>query len=261
MDSVTNMDEGAWYDGWWWTTHARARRWLAANAPDRLDDFVRAFEVLRVPSAFEATVLRDVVTERQRLEMLATIAALEPAQLEDHELDGFGRHTVHDLFPWFRDRARDVVEDVTGMALEPTYDFLSLYHDTGRCEVHLDAPNAMWTLDVVLEQSAPWPLHVSRVVAWPGDDDEPTRVPDLDDPSVGWRSLSLEPGEAVVFGGTNQWHGRRPMPQQDPPGFCHLVFFHFVPAGSAALVDPNRWPDLFEEPGLSTILEPTLHIQ
>lgn len=253
--------DGGWYDGWWWATHARARRWFATHAPDRLDDFVAAFEVLRVPGAFEPTVLPDVVTAARRAEMVDAIASLEPAQLEDHELDTFGRHTVHDLFPWFRDRARDVVEDVTGMALEPSYDFLSLYHASGQCEVHLDAPNAMWTLDVVLEQSRPWPLHVSRVVPWPGDTDGPTRVPDLDDEALGFRSLVLEPGEAVVFGGTNQWHGRRPMPDQDPPGFCHLVFFHFVPAGTTTLVDPSQWPTLFDAPGLAAALAPDAHPQ
>lgn len=244
-------DDDGWYDGWWWREHARVREWLRLNRPEDLAAFVDAFEVLRVPTSFEPPVIRDVVTTAEREEMVAAIASIDPVQLEDHELESFGRHTVHDFFADFRDRAQGVVETVTGIKLEPTYDFLSLYRDIGVCEIHLDAPNAMWTLDIVLDQSAPWPLHLSRVVPWPSDSDQTTRVPGLQDPDMDWRALELDVGEAVVFGGTNQWHGREPMATQSPEGWAHLVFFHFIPVGTAALVDPSQWAQLFDLPDLA----------
>lgn len=248
------MDDGDWYDGHWWATHARARRWLTQHRPDLVADFRQAFEVLRVPTDFTVPVLDDVVTDAELADLVATVRDLDPVQLEDHELDTFGRHTVHDLFPQLRDRAREMVESLVDTALEPSYDFLSLYGPGGVCDVHLDAPNAMWTLDLVLDQSAPWPLHVSEVVPWPGDHDGPTRVPPIGGGGLRWRELVLDAGQAVVFGGTNQWHGRRPMPQQRPPGHCHLVFLHFVPSGTADLVDPRRWPALFDVPDLAAVV-------
>ncbi len=32
---------------------------------------------------------------------------------------------------------------------------------------HMDAPDAMWTLDICLEQSEPWPISFSQPVDWP----------------------------------------------------------------------------------------------
>lgn len=247
------MDAEQWYDGWWWREHARVRRWLAEHEPDRLGEFVEAFEALRVPASFEPLVLQDAVSPAERRDMVEAIAAIDPVQLEAHELDSFGRHTVHDFFADFRGRAQEIVEGSVGMDLEPSYDFLSLYRDVGVCETHLDAPNAMWTLDIVLDQSALWPLHVSRVVPWPSDTDGATHVPALDDLAMSWQSIDLDVGEAVVFGGSNQWHGREPMPTQTPPGWAHLVFFHFIPAGTADLVNPDHWPELFDLPELAML--------
>ena len=60
----------------------------------------------------------------------------------------------------------------------------------------------------------------------------------------------MDPGEAVVFGGSSQWHYRDPMPEATRTDFCTLLFFHFIPAGSAALSRPENWADIFEVPEL-----------
>ena len=61
---------------------------------------------------------------------------------------------------------------------------------------------------------------------------------------------TMSSGEAIIFGGSSQWHYRAPMPQATRDGFCTLLFFHFVPAGSSALSQPENWADIFGVPEL-----------
>ena len=249
------MAELAFYDSHWWRTQRWARSYLRTHRPDVLGDFDEAVERLRPPSGAGAVLLEDVVPVSLRETMVDRVAGLDPARLEHHELETFGRHVVHDAFsdlvPW----ARGVVESTLGVDVEPSYDFLSLYHDTGVCEPHLDAPNATYTLDVLISQSAPWPLLVAPGAPWIADVDGDLHAPSFDDPDAGWQEFTMTPGDAVVFVGPAAWHGRRAMPPQRPPGHCHLAFFHFVPAGTTALVDPRRWADLFGVPRLSRVVD------
>jgi hypothetical protein len=39
--------------------------------------------------------------------------------------------------------------------------------------------------------------------------------------------------------------------------FCHLLFFHFIPAGTSALISPANWKDLFDIPDLARLENPT----
>lgn len=249
------MGELEFYDSHWWQTWRWARSYLATHHADRLDDWDAAFEALRPPPDAGARLLAGVVPDDLRLGMVARIAAMDDVRLEHHELTTFGRHVVHDAFtdlvPW----AQELLETTIGIPLEPSYDFLSLYHDTGVCEPHLDAPNASWTLDVLLDQSAPWPLLVAPGAPWLADEDGDVPAPSFDDPAVAWQECTMTPGDAVVFAGPAAWHGRRPMPPQDPPGFCHLAFFHFIPRGTGHLVDPHRWAEVCDVPRLSRVVD------
>jgi hypothetical protein len=53
-----------------------------------------------------------------------------------------------------------------------------------------------------------------------------------------------------VFSGSSQWHYRDAIP--DAPGrkFSELLFFQFVPKGSAELLRPENWARLFGVPEL-----------
>ena len=35
---------------------------------------------------------------------------------------------------------------------------------------------------------------------------------------------------------------------------CHLVFFHYVPAGTQHLTDPGRWAEHFGMPALAEVI-------
>lgn len=100
-----------------------------------------------------------------------------------------------------------------------------------------------------------WPLHLSEVVPWPenflyADADWDVRIKST--PTLRFSSHALEPGNAVLFSGSSQWHFREPHPGTGRGHFCDLVFFHFVPAGTRELVEPSNWVDIFSAPGLAT---------
>ncbi|MBA3948835.1 MAG: hypothetical protein H0X44_02695 [Acidobacteria bacterium] len=121
----------------------------------------------------------------------------------------------------------------------------------------MDAPDAKWTLDLCVAQSAPWPIHFSQVVPWPEDE-----APPADDsrawvesvkssPSLRFQPVVLEPGEAVIFSGSSQWHYRDRMPPGNGRQFCDLLFFHYIPAGTRDLVSPQKWASIFGAPELA----------
>ncbi len=183
----------------------------------------------------------------------AIVATLDPLQLELHEAGRFGRYVVHD-HPGFADLQQQlaaVVSEVVGEPVEPSYNFLSLYTAMGVCPLHMDAPCAKWTFDLCVDQSMPWPIHFSRVQGWdeiigtyahPGPGWE-ARV--RGSPQLGFTTHILQPGQAVVFSGSSQWHYRDAIPPQAGIQGCTLLFLHFIPAGTAELVRPEEWARLF----------------
>ncbi|MCH2097009.1 MAG: hypothetical protein MK142_01335 [Pseudomonadales bacterium] len=244
---------GLWYDAYWQASYDRALNFLAKAYPKDAEAFVEALASFRVPHSFEARQLRAFFDAERIAEMREVIAGLPKAELEAHELLPYGRLVLHD-HPYFTDLQDELVERVgegVGEAVEASYNFLSLYNNLGVCDLHMDAPSAKWTLDVCIDQSDVWPLHLSRVQPWPFR---------LDGLSVDWRkavlarecfsSHVLEPGDALLFGGSAQWHYRERIPRRSANNFCHLIFFHFIPVGTRVLAEPEQWAQFFGVPEL-----------
>ncbi len=123
--------------------------------------------------------------------------------------------------------------------------------------MHIDAPSAKWTLDYCIEQSAPWPIYLSRVRPWPEEwslasSDWEAAV--RNDPENRFTSVELQEGQAIVFGGSSQWHYRDRIERRSANNFCHLVFFHFVPKGTQHLTNPKRWAEYFAIPELAEVI-------
>ena len=126
------------------------------------------------------------------------------------------------------------LSELVGEPVEPGYNFLSLYNENGICQPHRDAPDAKWTVDYCIRQSMPWQIHLSEPRSW------------LDvEPATEFHRRALKPGQALIFNGSSQWHYRAAMPKFMPENYCHLVFFHFVPQGTAVLSDPRNWASHF----------------
>ncbi|MFN3552479.1 MAG: hypothetical protein ACK4UL_05150 [Novosphingobium meiothermophilum] len=250
-----------WYDSIWLRKYFDARAIIAKVAPGRLAEFEAAMAVFRTDPAYEVKTLRGYLDEARLREMRETISAIPRDSLELHEAQKFGRLVVHDWPPFTAMQAEiaAMVSELAGEALEPCYNFLSMYLKRGVCEPHLDTPQAKWTFDLCIDQGEPWPIHFTEIMPWP--ESREALIEDWIAVKEGRsahriQSVALEPGDALLFSGPSQWHWRDPIPQAKPGtrAFCDLLFFHFIPAGTAELVEPENWARLFDLPELAEIL-------
>ena len=250
-----------WYDSWWLASYIEAQAIIERRKPEALADFLRALEPLQTRPSFRTTLL-DQPFDADTLDAVRKVVkSLRPSDLELHEARAFGRFVVHDhpMLLELQRRAVPIVSDVVGEPVEASYSFLSLYTTRGVCAVHLDAPQAKWTFDLCIDQSAPWPIHLSEVRPWPspgelseyGGDDWQEKIERSS--SLKFSDLSPKVGQAVVFSGSSQWHYRDPIDPADGSAFCTLLFLHFIPRGAAALLDPRHWAALIGVPELAAL--------
>jgi len=250
-----------WYDAIWLRQYLAALKIIDRLRPALRPEFVASFARLRTPVDFKERKLDRVFDDATLEQLRTTIRSLPTGLHELHEMEKFGRIVVHD-HPLCSDLQRKLVplaSELAGEAVEPSYNFLSLYRRLGVCQPHIDAPEAQWTLDVCLEQSDVWPIHFSEVVPWPEDasfegSDWQDRI--KHSPDWSFSSCALKPGEAVWFSGSSQWHYRDALNDVAPNGFCNLAFFHFLPAGMAEIAQPANWPRLFGLPALAAVVDP-----
>jgi len=253
-----------WYDSWWLAKYFEAQAIIRRVRPDALPDFVRAFAPLQTDTSFRTTLLDQPFDVDTLDAVRKVVKELRPTDLELHEARSFGRFVVHDhpMFAELQQRAVPIVGEVVGEPVEASYSFLSLYSTRGVCAVHLDAPQAKWTFDLCVDQSAPWPIHFSDVRPWPerdelsgygGDGGEGWQQRIKSSPSLKFNEFRPRVGEAIVFSGSSQWHYRDPIDPAGGSAFCTLLFMHFIPRGTADLVDPRRWAALFGIPGLADL--------
>jgi hypothetical protein len=246
-----------WYDSVWLTEYDRAKAIIRTVRPDALEAFVDAFRMFHTRPDFEVQRLERPFDNDTLAEIRARVTSLRPTDLELHEARRFGRFIVHDhwFFTELQRRAIPLVSEVVGEPVEPSYNFLSLYTAMGVCPVHMDAPKAKWTFDLCIDQSVPWPIYFSQVCPWPDSESEAWRDEDWEgslkrSTSLRFTPYTLQPGQAVVFSGSSQWHYRDAMPDVGGQQFCNLLFLHFIPSGTTELVQPKNWARLFGIPEL-----------
>lgn len=249
--------EPEWYDSVWLGKYLAAKEIVSRVAPERLEEFIGSFSALRTDPTFSVRKV-PLLDEATLAAVRKTVRTLSPGLLELHEIERFGRFIVHDL-PVFTELQHELTDRVSAWAgepVEPSYNFLSLYTKAGICEPHLDAPSAKWTLDICLDQSEPWPIHLSQIVPWPEErreSREDWQAAIKDDPRLRFSSQVLTPGDAILFSGSSQWHYRDALPPGPGKRFCDLLFLHYIPEGTASIVRPGSWAERFGIPALATI--------
>jgi hypothetical protein len=239
-----------------------AREFIAENHPHKLTEFVGAFDVFRTRPDFEIKHLPRLFDDETITELKRIMSTLEFDDKTKGELMNFGRFVEWDL-PYvtnLQQQITDLVGEHVGEPVEPCYNFLSLYKELGVCQVHMDAPFAKWTVDLCIEQSAVWPIHFSQIVSWPEDWQCPGAAWQdeiKNDPANHFESFEMQEGEALIFSGSSQWHYRNAIERVQDSNFCHLLFFHYIPAGTSALTKPANWKDIFDVPGLAGLKNPS----
>lgn len=250
------IERKLWYDSTWLTKYVEAQDIIAKAAPSRLQNFVRSFDTFRVPPGSRHRHLPGFLKEETLEEIRNEIVGIPRGSFDSSELGQFGRFIVRrwPAFTELQARLVPLVSELAGESVEPSYNFLSLYTGMGVCQPHLDAPSSKWTLDICIAQSAPWPISLSRAAPWPETRSDLDKI-DVDsidsDTDLDFSEEVLQPGDAILFSGTNQWHFRRPMARGTGRQFCDLLFLHYIPRGTSALTQPKSWAKRFDIPQLA----------
>ncbi|WP_080237081.1 hypothetical protein [Spirosoma rigui] len=248
-----------WYDSPWLATYKKVKDFIAEHYPERLSEFEGKLSVFRTNPEFNVVTVGNLLSEEKLCEIKEHIKSIKMNDYEKQEFFNFGRLIMHDL-PYFKQLQHEltqIVSENVGEEVEPCYNFLSLYNNFGVCAIHMDAPQAKWTLDICIDQSAPWPIHFSQIVPWPenfdytGNDWEDHIKKD---PKHRFTSFTLEPGDSLLFSGSSQWHYRERIVRTTKDNFCHLLFLHYVPKGTLALSKPKNWAQIFGIPQLDEVV-------
>ena len=160
---------------------------------------------------------------------------------DDHKqpqkIDFFKRRFYHNL-PFFVEIHKQLVDfasDIFDEKLKPSYSFLSLYEDGGRCPLHVDRPQCKYTIDYLIRQESDqsWPLKIAKAMPELVRQNPEFKNPETDEEincviqTNKWFDFKLMPNDAVCYSGTNAWHYR----PTTSVGTTDLVFFHFVTEG------------------------------
>lgn len=256
--AIRTVDQIGWYDSHFLRRLEIAKQYLAEVRPETSAAFVAAFEALKPSAAFRETLINDVFDTASYEAITAISRAVEADRSDDQARESarFGRDVIwdHPFFLKLQESLRERISEIVGQPLVSSYNFLSRYGPHGKCSLHLDHPSAMYTFDYCIDQDAVWPIFVSRAGDWPDADFKARFDPEAikADPAQDFAEHLLRPNQALLFNGSSQWHYRNPKPAG---GFCHLLFFHYFPAGCEDLVDPARWAEHFAIPELGPLCD------
>jgi len=184
-----------------------------------------------------SVVLRNLFDEQTHATIKRFVNECAPMLSMFHDTSVFHRRSANNV-PFFQvvhHQLTDLACDIFDLPLKPSYSYLSLYDDGGRCPLHLDRSQCFRTIDYLIDQQSinPWPIKIAHAmdenarneliesgkIAIESEEDIARRI-DLET----WKVHHLMPNDAVCYSGTHQWHYR-----PDPSiGTAALVFFHFV---------------------------------
>jgi hypothetical protein len=116
------------------------------------------------------------------------------------------------------------VSEIAGRDLLPSYDYFRIYQKDDICRVHSDRPSCEHSVSLTLAYSDghPWAFQIgSDRVTGP----EYLRETFGDEPHS---SIAMQPGDAVLYRGTDLRHGRT---EPNPNAWSAHLFLHWVERG------------------------------
>ena len=116
------------------------------------------------------------------------------------------------------------MSEVTGRDLLPSYDYFRIYQKDDICRLHSDRPSCEHSLSLTLAYSdgKPWSFQIGSV---PMDAPDYLREDFGDEP---FSSIAMNPGDGVVYRGTDLRHGRI---EPNPNSWSAHLFLHWVERG------------------------------
>lgn len=110
---------------------------------------------------------------------------------------------------------------LTGRDLLPCYNYFRIYRQHEICRIHADRPACEHSLSLTLAYSdgMPWPFEVGVEPI-----EEGGRI-DEDFGGAPYRSIAMQPGDAVLYRGVEHRHGRL---QRNPNRWSAHMFLHWV---------------------------------
>ena len=169
-----------------------------------------------VTHAFLATLKSDLVRGGVSFDRLKRGSNL----LKTEAVEVYGMHyTPMITFLWGMTPA---VSQLVGRELRPTYCYFRMYRAGDICRVHSDRYACEHSLSLLLAASdnKPWPLEVgSRHI------ETPRQRADADFGDESYGSVSMLPGDAVLYQGVHRAHGRM---TPNPNRWSAHLFLHWV---------------------------------
>lgn len=116
-----------------------------------------------------------------------------------------------------------IVSDLVGRELLPTYDYLRIYREGDICRVHHDRQSCEHSLSLALDYSdgEVWPIEVEKQRT------DPSARVEEDFGADAFSSISMQPGDALLYQGVHHRHGRV---TPNPNGWSAHLFLHWVDA-------------------------------
>lgn len=110
---------------------------------------------------------------------------------------------------------------LTGLDLLPTYCYFRLYREGDICRVHSDRYSCEHSLSLTLDYSdgVPWDLEVGL------DRVEPSSLVEDTFGGAAYKSLTMQPGDAVLYQGVHRRHARM---TRNPNDWSAHLFLHWV---------------------------------
>ena len=126
-------NEIQWYDSVWLSRYLAAKEYIANYNPEKLQEFIARFNVLRTDPNYKIKELPGLLSQDVLDFVKKIIQHIPQANLELYEVDRFDRNILHDhpIFLKMQADLTDRVSEWVGEPVEPCYNFLSLYSKMG----------------------------------------------------------------------------------------------------------------------------------
>ncbi len=94
-NKINSQNTYPWYDSVWLQKHKLAFKAISEKHPQKLKEFIHAFDGLKTRPDFKTVKYRSIFEENTLAAIREVIKSIRPAEIELHELKDFRRFIMH----------------------------------------------------------------------------------------------------------------------------------------------------------------------